>query len=237
MRERALTLAELDRPDLDTIDVGAGTGFATEGILAAIDAGRVLMLDQSPDQLGRARRKPTLDACRKVLGDAEHLQLSDRSFDRYVSCGSIEYWPDPQQAVLEAHRVLRPGGVAMIAGPLAPSHGAARKLADTWMLFPTEAEYRDLFDAAGFEDVRTLRLPAPWEDAAEATSGYAIAISGRATDEGPPRRSPATVSEAVDEAWTIRRLLRFAAGALAGAAFVPLGIVLNARATRKTKRT
>ncbi|MEA2288067.1 MAG: methyltransferase, partial [Solirubrobacteraceae bacterium] len=93
MRDDALRLARLDRPDLDTVDVGAGTGFTTQGILAAVDPARVTMIDQSPHQLARARRKRALDACPKRLGDAEDLPLPTDAVDRYVSAGSIEYWP------------------------------------------------------------------------------------------------------------------------------------------------
>ena len=34
MRERALAAARLDQRELETLDVGAGTGFTTEGIVA-----------------------------------------------------------------------------------------------------------------------------------------------------------------------------------------------------------
>ena len=74
-----------------------------------VDPAAVTMLDQSPDQLRRARRKPQLAGCTKVLGDAE-LSFRDDAFDRYVSCGSIEYRPDPARAVAEAHRVEGPAG-------------------------------------------------------------------------------------------------------------------------------
>ena len=38
MRARALSAAQLDQPGLDTVDVGAGTGFATEGVIEHVDA-------------------------------------------------------------------------------------------------------------------------------------------------------------------------------------------------------
>src|SRR4051812_8989684 len=121
MRERALDAAHLDDPALKTLDAGAGTGFTTEGIVKRIDPANVTMLDQSPHQLARARAKPELAACAKVLGDAEDLPFPDDTFDRVVSAGSIEYWPDPQRGVSEAYRVAKPGGVVTIVGPVRPA--------------------------------------------------------------------------------------------------------------------
>ena len=230
LRTEALELARLHEPGLSTLDVGAGTGFSTEGIVERVAPEHVTMLDQSPDQLGRARRKPELAACAKLLGDAERLPFADDSFDRYVSCGSIEYWPDPARAVAEAHRVVRPGGTALIVGPLPPRRRLARLLADAWMLFPSEAEYRGWFEAAGFEAIETLRLAAPWAGG-DGEPRYALAIAGRATAAGPPG-TPAGTGEDVHDPWTTRRVARFLAGSLAGAAFIPVGLVMHLRARR-----
>ena len=155
MRDEALALAALDRPDLDVADVGAGTGFTTAGIVARVAPEHVTMIDQSPHQLARARAKPALAAVRKEIGDAEALPLPTDAVDRYVSAGSIEYWPDPQRAIAEAYRVVRPGGVALIVGPLRRTHPIARRLSDAWMLFPSERRVRDV-DAA-----RRVHRPAP----------------------------------------------------------------------------
>ena len=190
LRGEALELARLDEPGLRTLDVGAGTGFSTEGIVEHVAPDQVTMLDQSPDQLGRARRKPALAGCAKLLGDAERLPFEDDSFDRYVSCGSIEYWPDPARAIAEAHRVVRPGGTALVVGPLPPGQRLARLLADTWMLFPTEAEYRRWFEAAGFADIEVRLFGAPWNGDSHG-AGYGVAIAGRATEQGPPAAASA----------------------------------------------
>ena len=175
MRTQALDAAGLDTPGLEVLDAGAGTGFTTEGIVDRVDPARVTMLDQSPHQLARARRKPALAACRKLLGDAERLPFEDGSFDRYVSAGSIEYWPDPQRGIAEARRVLREGGTATVIGPVEPANPILRRLASTWMLFPPEADYRAWFERAGFTDVRVQALAPEWY---RGRSTYALAITG-----------------------------------------------------------
>lgn len=231
MRDEALRLARLDDPALEILDVGAGTGFATEGIVRHVGAERVTMLDQSPDQLGRARKKPALQGARMVLGDAEDLPFETDAFDRYVSCGSIEYWPDPQRAFAEAYRVVRPDGIALVVGPLPPERPLARRLADAWMLFPEEAQYREWMARAGFADVRAEYVR--WHG----SERYGIAIAGRKPAAGPsPAAAP--LRERRHEPMTLRRRLQFAgrflAGSVAGAAFVPVGIAASLRARRRS---
>jgi MPBQ/MSBQ methyltransferase len=227
MRDAALALARLDDPALEVVDVGAGTGFATEAIVRTVAPERVTMLDQSPHQLARARRKRSLAGVAKVIGDAEALPFATDSCDRYVSTGSIEYWPDPQRAIAEAYRVLRPGGVALLAGPLRRTHPLARALSDAWMLFPAEDEYVAWFERAGFASIERVHVAPAWWDAA--WDPYAVAIAGvkpRAGEPplvlGPPEDGAASVTPA--------RLARFAAGSLAGAAFIPIALWFSVRA-------
>jgi MPBQ/MSBQ methyltransferase len=223
MRSQALELARLG-PGLDVVDVGAGTGFAAEGIVALADAERLTLLDQSPHQLARARAKPELARCAIVRGDAEQLPFATDSADRYVSTGSIEYWPDPQRGIAEAYRVLRPGGIAMLAGPVRPAHPWARRLADAWMLFPAEADYRAWFAAAGFADIEVRGLAPDWH-----LGDFAVAIAGRKDAPGPTQLALAP-PEPPDARMTPRRWLRFAVGSLAGLAFVPVALALTLRA-------
>ena len=182
-RSRAWTIAALE-----VVDVGAGTGFATEAIVRTVAPDRVTMLDQSPHQLARARRKPALAGVTQLLGDAEALPFATDSRDRYVSTGSIEYWPDPQRAIAEAYRVLRPGGVALLAGPLRRTHPLARALSDAWMLFPGEDEYVAWFERAGFEAIERVHVAPDWWD--PRWDPYAVAIAGVKPRAGEPPALP-----------------------------------------------
>jgi MPBQ/MSBQ methyltransferase len=234
MREEALSAARLDRQDLETLDAGAGTGFTTEGIVARVDAARVTMLDQSPHQLARSQRRPALQACRRLLGDAEALPFGDATFDRYVSAGSIEYWPDPQRGVAEAFRVLRPGGVGVIVGPVRPAGRLARALADLWMLFPAREQYREWFERAGFEDVTVREVAPEWYR--DRRGPYAVAVAGTKPVGATTAAAVAAPAEDLRAPLTplgrARVAARFVAGSLAGAAFVPIALIATLRARR-----
>jgi MPBQ/MSBQ methyltransferase len=237
MREQALLAARLDSRDLDTLDVGAGTGFTTEGIVAQIDAERVTMVDQSPHQLARAGRRPALAGVRRLLGDAEALPFSGDAFDRYVSAGSIEYWPDPQRGIAEAYRVLRAGGVGVVIGPVRPAGRIVRALADLWMLFPEQEQYREWFERAGFADVRLTPVAPDWYR--DTRVPYAVAVSGTKPVAGPSPLALAPPVERLAAPLTVagraRAAARLAVGSLAGLAFVPIALAMTLRARRERR--
>ncbi len=78
------------------------------------------------------RKKPQLAGVTIQQGDAEDLPFETDSKDRYISAGSIEYWPEPQRGICEAYRVLRPGGLACMIGPVYPTNPISRFFADVW---------------------------------------------------------------------------------------------------------
>jgi ubiquinone/menaquinone biosynthesis C-methylase UbiE len=153
MRSDALDLLDLE-PDTTVLDVGCGTGFATEGLLERVD--EVYAIDQSQHQLEQAYAKfgkqgPPVHFHR---GDAERLPFATDTFDVVWSSGSIEYWPNPILALREFRRVLKPGGQVLVVGPNYPDSYLSQKLADAIMLFYDEYEADRMFKTAGFEDVK-----------------------------------------------------------------------------------
>lgn len=144
MRTDALVPAQLDDANLKVVDVGGGTGFCTQGIVETVDPSNVTLIDQSPHQMAKAKRKKDLEGVTFLEGDAEDLPVDTDDFDRYVSAGSIEYWPEPQRGICEAYRVVKPGGIACLIGPVHPTFWISRFFADVWMLFPTEDEYLEV---------------------------------------------------------------------------------------------
>lgn len=150
MRDEALSLFDIDADDR-VLDVGCGTGFATEGLLAHTE--HVHGIDQSRHQLERAYGKfGKTERVKFYRGDAERLPFRDGAFDGVWSSGSIEYWPDPIATLREFRRVVEPGSPVLVVGPDAPRTSVFGKMADMIMLFYDEDEADRMFDAAGFEE-------------------------------------------------------------------------------------
>lgn len=234
MRDSALDEGEWDDAEnLSVIDVGSGTGFTTEGIVKRVPAENVVCVDQSPHQMSHAREKFELLECAFKLGDAENLPYKDDTFDRYVSAGSIEYWPNPQQGINESYRVIKPGGWALMIGPLEPKQAFSRFVANTWMLFPPEADYKRWYRQAGFEDIRYRYVKPHWQK----NERYGIAIIGR---KPKPGKSPnyelvaaqsreTSIVNAENEGMTLGRGMlmagRVLVGSTAGFLFIPMALV------------
>lgn len=224
MRDEALELGQLE-PGLRVIDVGSGTGFTTEGIVHHVPAAQVTCIDQSPHQMSKAKKKAALQGCTFQLGDAENIPFGTDEFDRYVSAGSIEYWPNPQRGINEAYRVVKPGGIALMIGPLEPENAIARFMANTWMLFPREEEYLHWFREAGFQDIRVRYVKPHW---VTGRGEYGIAISGVKPKAGLSLAAAAATEEETEEKMTAGRWLQLAGrvliGSLAGFVFIPAAL-------------
>jgi len=150
MRDEAIGWLDIAESD-HVLDVGCGTGFATEGLLQHTE--HIYGLDQSPHQLSKAYEKfGKRGPVRFHMGDAERLPLQDDTFDIVWSSGSIEYWPNPVTALRECRRVARPDGTVLIVGPDYPNRTIFQKMADAIMLFYDEAEADRMFSEAGYEE-------------------------------------------------------------------------------------
>lgn len=105
----------------DVLEVAIGTGLNLEHYPA--DA-RLTGIELSPAMLDIARKR-AIDLPREVdlrEGDAHQLDFPDASFDTVVATFSMCAIPDDRQAVAEMHRVLRPGGLLLLADHIASPH-------------------------------------------------------------------------------------------------------------------
>jgi len=97
------------------IDVAGGTGDIAFRVIAAGGPGtRAMVCDINPEMLAVGRERAAArgldDAVAFLEGNAEALPFPDKSFDAYTIAFGIRNVPRIAAALVEAHRVLKPGG-------------------------------------------------------------------------------------------------------------------------------
>ena len=99
-----------DVAGLRGLDIGCGEGTNTR--LVARRGARMTGLDISPRFLGHARRSELSEplGIRYLVGSAQELPLPDACFDFATSFMCLMDVPQPELALAEAWRVIKPGG-------------------------------------------------------------------------------------------------------------------------------
>ncbi len=109
----------------EVLEVAIGTGLNLSHYPKQV---RLTGVEWSPAMLDIARRRaPELGRPVDLrLGDAQALEFSDGSFDTVVCTFSLCGIPDDRQAIAEMDRVLRPGGLLLLADHVEASRWDAR---------------------------------------------------------------------------------------------------------------
>jgi len=168
-RHRAIAAA---RGFVLEIGVGSGPNLALYG--AAVE--RVCAIDPSPEllRLAEARAGDAPVPVSLLRASGEHLPFGDRVFDTVVATWTLCTIADPVAALVEARRVLKPGGcLVFVEHGLAPEPGVARwqhGLTPCWKHIGggchLDRKMDDLIRTAGFrlDTVETgyMRGPKPW---------------------------------------------------------------------------
>ncbi len=148
------------QPDDDLLDVGCGA--ASLLVEHASHVRYVAGLDASEIQVALARRRLAdrlaAGSAQIVLGDAGRLPWDDGRFSVVTSLNTLKFVPDPEGALREMCRVLRPSGrvvVTMGETKQAPWGAAGQSgTADAWGQWQwSDADAQRLMEAAGFADV------------------------------------------------------------------------------------
>jgi len=94
-------------PGQAVLDACCGTGLVAEA--AAGRGGSVIGVDLSEEMIAMAKAKGL--ACEFQVGDAEALPFGDGHFERVICNFGLYHLREPDRAIAEAARVLRPDGV------------------------------------------------------------------------------------------------------------------------------
>ena len=130
-------------------DVGPGRCWFTRQ-----NANDIVAIDNAPDLVDYyAARQLKI-----TLGSAYEIPFPDAHFEGVFCCWLLEHLPDPERAIVEFHRVLKPGGRCTIVVPTPLDMVAF--YADYTHIRPfTTTSLRQLAAVANFTRVRTENLP------------------------------------------------------------------------------
>jgi ubiquinone/menaquinone biosynthesis C-methylase UbiE len=156
VQDRALAELRAWRPRA-VLDVGCGTGIFADRLDRELAPGGVTGCDLSAGMLAEAAARSRRVAW--VRGDSARLPFRPGAFDAVV-CTQAFHFFDQSQAWAEFHRVVAPGGHALV-GMIHPRTAIGSRRfsrlssagSKSEVTFPTAAEMRRLATAAGFEVV------------------------------------------------------------------------------------
>ncbi len=178
-------------PQCRVLDVGCGTGVLTRRLATLPNVESVTGVDPAAPLLADAReRARDLRNVSFREADGRALPFADASFDVVVFDSTLSHVPEPERALAEAFRVLRPSGrLAAFDGDYATATVALRdndplqacvdammanSVHDRWVMRRAAALARD----CGFEDVQ-LRS---YGFAETAGGAYMLSVIDRGAD-------------------------------------------------------
>jgi ubiquinone/menaquinone biosynthesis C-methylase UbiE len=97
------------------LDLGSGVGWAAQLASERGGAGDVVGLDFAFRALKLGQE--SIPGVMRVQGDGTRLPFRDDCFERVLSFGSIEHFPDVVQGLRELGRILTPDGRAVVVVP------------------------------------------------------------------------------------------------------------------------
>jgi ubiquinone/menaquinone biosynthesis C-methylase UbiE len=139
-------------------DLGCGTGTVSAAVAPFV--ARVVAVDDSSAMLQAAKKRlQGFDNIDLRRGELESLPIDDSRLDAATLMLVLHHVPEPERALAEASRVLKPGGRVVLVDMLPHDReGYRQQMGHVWLGFSDE-HVRRLLAGTGFEEVRIVSLP------------------------------------------------------------------------------
>ena len=99
------------RPGAHWLDVGCGTGALSEAILLGARPASVVGCDPSEPFIEHARQRNADPRVSFVVGGVDDLPTRPGGFDSVTSALALNFFPKPEAAIDEMHRITAIGGI------------------------------------------------------------------------------------------------------------------------------
>jgi ubiquinone/menaquinone biosynthesis C-methylase UbiE/DNA-binding transcriptional ArsR family regulator len=170
-------------------DLGCGTGQVSAALAPFVS--QVVAVDASPAMLQAARRRLSgFDNVDLRRGELEALPIEDAQLDAAILMLVLHYVPEPEGALADIARVLKPGGRALIVDMRPHDRESYRQqMGHVWLGF-SDDHMRQMLTDAGFDEVDMVSLTS---DARAKGPGLFVTTARKAGHHGnPKRRNPAS---------------------------------------------
>src|SRR5262245_39129642 len=181
------------QPGMLVLDCGCGPGSITLGIAARVSGGSVVGVDMNEAQVTLATSNATALGCRNASfqrGSVYALPFADGTFDAVFCHALLEHLAQPQTALREFLRVLRPAGVAGVCAPDWGGFLCAPPTEEIYAALRAHNEIQNqnggdvlagrkllgLMLAAGFADVKPQARYQNYDDLADITGAIAVQL-------------------------------------------------------------
>jgi len=138
-------------------DLGCGTGQVSAALAPFVT--RVVAVDASAAMLQAARKRlHDFDNVELRRGELEALPIDDGQIDAATLMLVLHHVPEPEEALADVARVLKPGGRLLIVDMLPHDRESYRQqMGHVWLGFSDE-HLRRVLTETGFDDIRLVPL-------------------------------------------------------------------------------
>lgn len=158
--EWALGFLDFGEQD-QVLDIGCGGGATLKRMSKRISKGDLTGVDYSgvSVKLSSEMNAEDIQSGKMEILEAsvEKLPFEEEKFDKIVTVESFYFWPSPADNLKEILRILKKGGIFLLVADIYQKENMKEETLENirryQMINPTEMEFRELFEQAGFSSV------------------------------------------------------------------------------------